>query len=81
MLQDDAIIYAIVSDSEAVERRCESRQSLDSRFGFLKWLYDQTGLDFFENEAGNRAWKLGRDRVRRAERPRSRNGTDRNSFR
>lgn len=59
VLQDDAIIYAIVSDSEAVERRCESRQSLDSRFGFLKWLNGQTGLDFFENEAGDRAWELG----------------------
>ena len=55
VLQDDAVIYAIVSDSEAVERGCESRQSLDSRLDFVKWLNGETGLDFFENEAGDRA--------------------------
>jgi hypothetical protein len=55
VLQDDSIIHAIVSDSEAVERGCESRQSFDSRLDFLKWVNGETGLDFFENEAGHGA--------------------------
>lgn len=62
VLEDDSIVHAIVSDSEAVERGCKSRQSLDSRLYFLEWLNGKTGLDFFEKKVGNRTWEFGRSR-------------------
>lgn len=58
VLEDDSIVHAIVSDSEAVERGCKSSQSLDSRLHFLEWLNGETDLDFFEKQAGNRTWEF-----------------------